>query len=150
MSNLSSSVGIVTPQHADFSTPLPRAEGVAAPTATPLQRTQRRQAEGAAGTGELVQALVQRVFVREEAAYTARYPKEQPVNVRITLKNGAVHEGNCTVTKGEPANPHTLYGIFGDAQWTNKDRLPDKLLRDLIEHFSALPLGNSAAEADAE
>jgi type I restriction enzyme M protein len=41
-----------------------------------------------------------------------------------------------------------LYGIFGDAQWTNKDRLPDKLLRDLIEHFSALPLGNSVAEAD--
>ena len=27
----------------------------------------------------------------------------------------------------EQANPHTLYGIFGDAQWTNKDRLPDKL-----------------------
>lgn len=48
----------------------------------------------------------------------------------------------------EHANPHTLYGIFGDAQWTNKDRLPDKLLRDLIEHFSALPLGNSGAEAD--
>jgi type I restriction enzyme M protein len=48
----------------------------------------------------------------------------------------------------EQTNPHTLYGIFGDAQWTNKDRLPDKLLRDLIEHFSALPLGNSAAEAD--
>lgn len=48
----------------------------------------------------------------------------------------------------EQANPHTLYGIFGDAQWTNKDRLPDALLRDLIEHFSRLPLGNSAAEAD--
>jgi type I restriction enzyme M protein len=48
----------------------------------------------------------------------------------------------------EQANPHTLYGIFGDAQWTNKDRLPDKLLRDLIEHFSALPLGNAVAEAD--
>jgi type I restriction enzyme M protein len=25
----------------------------------------------------------------------------------------------------EQANPHTLYGIFGDAQWTNKDRLSD-------------------------
>jgi len=23
----------------------------------------------------------------------------------------------------EQANPHTLYSIFGDAQWTNKDRL---------------------------
>src|SRR5690625_1089963 len=48
----------------------------------------------------------------------------------------------------EQANPHTLYGIFGDAQWTNKDRLPDALLRDLIEHFSRLPLGNNAAGTD--
>lgn len=48
----------------------------------------------------------------------------------------------------EKANPDTLYGIFGDAQWTNKDRLSDSLLRDLIEHFSKLPLGNSAARAD--
>ena len=48
----------------------------------------------------------------------------------------------------EKANPDTLYGIFGDAQWTNKDRLSDALLCDLIEHFSKLPLGNSAARAD--
>ena len=48
----------------------------------------------------------------------------------------------------EKANPETLYGIFGDAQWTNKDRLPDSLLRDLIEHFSRINLGNQAARAD--
>lgn len=48
----------------------------------------------------------------------------------------------------EQANPDTLYGIFGDAAWTNKDRLPDSLLRDLIEHFSAIPLGNASAKAD--
>ena len=36
----------------------------------------------------------------------------------------------------ETANPDKLYGIFGDAQWTNKERLPDATLRDLIEHFS--------------
>jgi type I restriction enzyme M protein len=48
----------------------------------------------------------------------------------------------------EKANPETLYGIFGDAQWTNKDRLPDALLRDLIEHFSRIGLGNEAAQAD--
>ncbi len=40
----------------------------------------------------------------------------------------------------ETANPDKLYGIFGDAQWTNKDRLSDAMLRDLIEHFSALEL----------
>ncbi|TWU24886.1 putative type I restriction enzymeP M protein [Novipirellula galeiformis] len=48
----------------------------------------------------------------------------------------------------EKANPDTLYGIFGDAQWTNKDRLSDELLCNLVEHFSLLPLGNDAARAD--
>ncbi|OPY30842.1 MAG: N-6 DNA Methylase [Methanomassiliicoccales archaeon PtaU1.Bin124] len=48
----------------------------------------------------------------------------------------------------EKANPDTLYGIFGDAQWTNKDRLPDSLLRDLIEHFSQYNLGNKNAQSD--
>jgi type I restriction enzyme M protein len=40
----------------------------------------------------------------------------------------------------ETANPDKLYGIFGDAQWTNKDRLTDAMLHDLIEHFSSLEL----------
>ena len=48
----------------------------------------------------------------------------------------------------EKVNPETLYGIFGDAQWTNKDRLSDSLLRDLIEHFSRINLDNAAAQAD--
>jgi type I restriction enzyme M protein len=40
----------------------------------------------------------------------------------------------------ETANPDKLFGIFGDAQWTNKDRLPDHTLKELIEHFSSLTL----------
>ena len=48
----------------------------------------------------------------------------------------------------EKANPDTLYGVFGDAQWTNKDRLSDALLKDLIEHFSRLPMGNQAIGSD--
>lgn len=36
----------------------------------------------------------------------------------------------------EKANPETLFGIFGDASWTNKDRLSDATLINLIEHFS--------------
>lgn len=39
----------------------------------------------------------------------------------------------------ENANP-SLYGIFGNASWTNKERLPDSLLKDLIEHFSTQKL----------
>ena len=33
----------------------------------------------------------------------------------------------------EKANQKFLYGIFGDAQWTNKERLSDELLINLIE-----------------
>lgn len=36
----------------------------------------------------------------------------------------------------ERANVDNLHGIFGDGSWTNKRRLPDELLKDLIEHFS--------------
>ncbi|MBD2239332.1 SAM-dependent DNA methyltransferase [Aulosira sp. FACHB-113] len=42
----------------------------------------------------------------------------------------------------EVANQKHLYGVFGDAQWTNKEKLSDQLLKDLIEHFSALNLSN--------
>ncbi len=59
-----------------------------------------------------------------------------------------VHEQHSEVGKAiqkamreiEHANPDTLVGIFGDAPWTNKDRLPDRILRDLIEHFSKYTL----------
>ena len=40
----------------------------------------------------------------------------------------------------EKANPDRLGGIFGDAQWTNKSRLSDETLRDLIENFSSQTL----------
>lgn len=40
----------------------------------------------------------------------------------------------------EKANPDTLFGVFGDAQWTNKERLPDNMLRELVEHFSSKKL----------
>lgn len=48
----------------------------------------------------------------------------------------------------EQANQQYLYGIFGDAQWGNKSKLSDRLLIDLIEHFSQYELSNSNVEAD--
>lgn len=36
----------------------------------------------------------------------------------------------------EATNPGRLDGIFGDAPWTNKERLPDSTLKNLLEHFS--------------
>ena len=40
----------------------------------------------------------------------------------------------------EKANIDKLQGVFGNAAWTNKKRLSDELLKDLIEHFSSKTL----------
>lgn len=48
----------------------------------------------------------------------------------------------------EKANPDQLYGIFGDVIWTNKDRLSDELLIDLIDHFSSKKLSASNVPPD--
>jgi len=37
----------------------------------------------------------------------------------------------------EKANGEKMTGIFGDGSWTNKNRLSDRLLKDLLEHFSS-------------
>ena len=68
-------------------------------------------------------------------------------DVRTAAKNVGTALANAM--RGiEAANQKHLYGVFGDAQWTNKDRLPDELLKDLIEHFSALSVGNARAASD--
>ncbi|MEO0565475.1 MAG: class I SAM-dependent DNA methyltransferase, partial [Chloroflexota bacterium] len=47
----------------------------------------------------------------------------------------------------ETANP-PLDGIFGDAPWTNKNRLSDATLTDLIEHFSTQTLSRTRVSED--
>ncbi len=54
--------------------------------------------------------------------------REMTVNVGLAIQDA--------MRAIEQANPDTLYGIFGDASWTNKNRLSDEILTDLIEHFS--------------
>ncbi len=48
----------------------------------------------------------------------------------------------------EQANQKYLYGIFGDAQWSNKEKLSDALLVNLIEHFSIYTLNKENVETD--
>lgn len=48
----------------------------------------------------------------------------------------------------ETANPETLYGIFGNTSWTNKQKLPDSKINDLIERFSSRPLTISSVSSD--
>lgn len=55
----------------------------------------------------VTQALAQRVDLREDPTFSARFPAEQPVVLRATMRDGSVYEGTCTVTKGEPTRPHT-------------------------------------------
>lgn len=40
----------------------------------------------------------------------------------------------------EKANNEKLHGVFGEGAWTNKNKLPDSLLKNLIEHFSSQTL----------
>ena len=51
----------------------------------------------------------------------------------------------------QQANPDTLSGLFSsfdEANWTDKTKLDDERLRNLIEHMSSLPVGNNNYSAD--
>ncbi|WP_437757570.1 type I restriction-modification system subunit M [Sorangium sp. So ce1389] len=64
-------------------------------------------------------------------------------DVRATAKDVG-KKLQTTLRAIETANPGRLDGIFGDATWTNKERLPDVTLKNLLEHFSghALSIAN--------
>ena len=76
----------------------------------------------------------------EEELHTFLVPKGAHWNdVRTTAEN----IGKAIVEafhKIENANGKLLQGVFGDGAWTNKNRLPDSLLKDLLEHFSTKTL----------
>lgn len=55
---------------------------------------------------------------------------------------------NHALREIERANPDELYGIFGDAQWANKQRLSDPLMRRLLDHFNGIELSNDAVSDD--
>lgn len=51
----------------------------------------------------------------------------------------------------QQANPDTLGGLFSsfdEANWTDKTKLDDERLRNLVEHMSSLPVGNNNYSAD--
>lgn len=51
----------------------------------------------------------------------------------------------------ERANPDTLNGVFSsfdDANWTDKTKLSDERLKNLIEHMSEIKVGNTNYSAD--
>jgi type I restriction-modification system DNA methylase subunit len=48
----------------------------------------------------------------------------------------------------EAANLERLSGIFGNASWTDKAQMPDKTLKNLIEHFSQHSLSLASVPED--
>lgn len=100
------------------------------------------------------------VWDEEHAAMLADYGEDYPDEHRFQVPRGSHWRDVRAVPRNvgaalsnalrriEAANQKHLYGVFGDAAWTNKDRLPDELLKNLIEHFSALAIGNDRAATD--
>jgi type I restriction enzyme M protein len=92
------------------------------------------------------------VYDEECAASLAEYGEDFPENHRFEVpegyhwrdvRNAAENVGVAIVNAFraiEHANIEKLQGVFGDGAWTNKQRLTDELLKDLIEHFSTLTL----------
>ena len=56
-------------------------------------------------------------------------------NIRETTSNVGAKIVFC-MRAIESKNPDALTGVFGDADWTNKDLLSDEVLSNLVEHFS--------------
>lgn len=102
--------------------------------------------------GEFRQALEESGGDKEYASLPEFHRFEIPegghwLDVRETTTNVGLAIENAL--RGiEQANQEFLYGIFGDAQWSNKNKLSDKLLIDLIEHFSQYTLGNDNVDPD--
>lgn len=96
------------------------------------------------------------VYDEERAHFVTLYGDEEladlPENHRFQVPSGAhwndVRQKSTDIGQAlgvamraiEAANPDRLSGVFGNAQWTNKERLPDRTLTDLIEHFSTQSL----------
>ena len=66
--------------------------------------------------------------------------REIPTNVGTALQHA--------MQEIERANPDTLYRVFGSADWGNREKFTDELLKDLIDGFSSVPLGNTTVSTD--
>lgn len=92
------------------------------------------------------------VYDEERTASLAEYGEDFPENHRFDVPDGYHWRDVRSVAENvgvalvdafraiERANIEKLQGVFGDGAWTNKQRLTDELLKDLIEHFSTLTL----------
>ena len=92
---------------------------------------------------ECVEALAYSDGDEAYAALPEQHRFQIPVSAHWADIRSATSNVGTAIAKAmreiERANPR-LYGVFGDSPWTNKERLPDRTLRDLIEHYSTITL----------
>ena len=90
------------------STPLPRADGVAKPTATPLQQTERKLRRTAAARG-LNEAVTWSFLPVADAAHFAVGPAAQLRSRQAQDERGSGDEG---AVRGEPVEPRTSADLW--------------------------------------
>lgn len=89
----------------------------------------------------------------------AAFPENHSFIIPVDCHWNNVREASQDVGKAivkamngiERANPDTLNGVFSsfdDAVWTDKTKLTDERLKDLVEHMSGLKVGNRNYSAD--
>jgi type I restriction enzyme M protein len=103
------------------------------------------------------------VYDEEYKKSIDEYGEDFPENHRFIIPEGC-HWNNirqASVNVGtainkamhgvERANPDTLHGVFSsfdDAVWTDKNKLSDERLKNLVEHFSKIKVGNDNYSQD--
>lgn len=89
----------------------------------------------------------------------ARFPENHSFDIPVGCHWQNVREASenvgVAIVKAmngiERANPDTLSGVFSsfdDANWTDKTKLSDERLKNLIEHISKIKVGNANYSAD--
>ncbi|MDQ1103423.1 type I restriction-modification system subunit M N-terminal domain-containing protein [Nocardioides zeae] len=77
---------------------------------------------------------------------------EMPEGTSWSEVTGKVKNLGAEIAKAfqriEKANPRSLAGVFGDASWGNKERLPESALLGLIDAFNELSLDPSTVSHD--
>jgi len=87
-------------------------------------------------------ALASKIRVVEDPAFSAQYPAQQRVDLRLTTLGGERFEGQCTITSGEPDRPHTdasLLRKFNDLAIPLWGEVAADELRDAVLNLQDCP-----------
>lgn len=71
-------------------------------------------------------------------------------DIRVKSENigHAIQNAFREIEKANPRNLYTIFSDFDDAKWSNKERLTDERLKNLVEHFSSVNLDDAHCGVD--